>query len=112
MRKLFGIAVAAVWLVTLACADTALTPAMHCQGGHMPCCPRSGGPNAQCSPVQCAPGDFQKSDARYAAEAPAAHRGAAPASGVPQPSLSSARELIPGLFHRASVFRLKDDLRI
>lgn len=111
MRRLLGVALAAVWLVTLACAETAVTPAMHCQRPHMPCCPRSGS-HAQCSPLQCSEQAFQKSDAGNATEAPAADRAAAPVAAVAQRCRSSVRELMPGLCYRATVFRLKDDLRI
>lgn len=112
MRKLLGVALAAVWLVTLACAETAVTPATLCLRHRMPCCPRSATHGAQCSPLQCAEQAFQKSDARYAAEAPVVHRGPAPRAAIPQPSLSPVRELMPGLCFRAAVFRLKGDLRI
>ena len=111
-RKLLVIALATVWLVCLACADSAAASTLHFERPHMPCCPRSGNQSARCSSAQCGSQAFQKSDARSAGEAPAAHPIAAPRLAVARPWLSSLRELTPGLFHRAAVFRLKDDLRI
>ncbi len=112
MQKLLTIALAAMWLATLACTDAAFASSQHFPHRRMPCCPRSGTPGAQCSPDQCAGGAFQKSDAGYAGKAPALHRTAAPLPSIPQPSLWSSRAWMPGLCFRAAVFRLKDDLRI
>lgn len=109
-RKLLVVALAAIWVATLACADT-VVPAAHPPHRPMPCCPRSGKQSAQCPPDQCDQA-FEKTDARFAAGASALHRASAPRPRIPQPSLSPVRELTPGLFFRAPVFRLKDDLRI
>lgn len=112
MRNLLVIALAAVWLATLACAEMAVEPSTHHQRHHLPCCPRSGTQGAQCSSIQCVDQAFQKSDARYAAEAPAIHHAVTLRPSISLPSFSSFHELVPGLFYRASVFRLKDDFRI
>jgi len=110
MRRLFGVALASLWLVTLASAATAVTPAMHCQGMHMPCCPRSGGDGARCAPVQCAPQAFQKSETRTLPRSSTFHR-----AGFAQPDVQPSpanRRPQAGRSFRPPVFRLKDDLRI
>lgn len=111
MRTWLSAALVCVWAVTLASADTAITPAMHCQGHAMPCCPHSGPDGARCAPVQCAEQAFQKSDSRDALEAPALGSAAAPAAVLEQPSPFAPQPLF-AIAPRASVFRLKDDLRI
>ncbi|MGA8108905.1 MAG: hypothetical protein WBD46_13115 [Acidobacteriaceae bacterium] len=110
MRRVFGVALASLWLVTLASAATAVAPAMHCQGMHMPCCPRSGGDCARCAPAQCVPQAFQKSEARTLPRSPACHRADAAQPDV-GPSSASLRPEV-GRWVRPRVFRLKDDLRI
>lgn len=109
-RRLLGVVLAGLWLVNLACAETAVAPGMHCQGTHMPCCPRSGG--AQCASVQCVSQVFQKSDSRNTVEALAAHCSAARQPPAIQPSPAARSAVTSGLLFRSSVFRLKDDLRV
>jgi hypothetical protein len=105
-------ALCTVWIATVAQADTAVTPAMHCQGGHMPCCPRSGhGEN--CSPVRCTEQVPERAEAQVV-QAQAGEWVAMPPVRIDAMRLPAAqfvRELTPGLRFGASVFRLKDDLR-
>lgn len=107
-----ALVLSAIWICTLAMAGTAVTPAMHCQRSHMPCCPRSGGNGESCSGARCTEQVPEKSEAQAVkAKAEAATR--SPRSDL---SASSApaqiRELTSGLRFHAAVFRLKDDLRI
>lgn len=111
--RALALTLAAVWIVTLAFADTAVTPAMHCQRGHMPCCPR-GSDGESCSSARCTvqipekseTQDHRAEDDEAVAVVPA--RMDAPRTFRREP----ARELTPGLRCHASVFRLKDDLRV
>jgi hypothetical protein len=108
------LALSAVWVVTLAFADTAVTPAMHCQRGHMPCCPRSGD-GESCSSARCTEQVPEKAEAQVErakegeaqAVVPAGYDGA---SG--RFAQEPVRELTSGLRYQAPVFRLKDDFRI
>jgi hypothetical protein len=103
---------AGIWMVTVAFADTAVTPAMHCQR-HMPCCPQSGN-GESCSSAQCTEQIPEKAEAQTVqaperetvAVAPVRSGDAAQAAWEP------VWELTTGLRYQASVFRLKDDLRI
>ena len=108
------LALAGVWVVTLAFADTAVTPAMHCPRGHMPCCPRSGSGEG-CSDARCTEQVPEKAEAQVVQ----AKEGEAQAAVLPvhlDGSDGSAwepvRELTSGLHFQAAVFRLKDDFRI
>lgn len=108
-----ALALAAVWVATLAFADTAVTSAMHCQRGHMPCCPRSGN-GESCSDARCTEQAPEKAEAQGVqakegeSQAVVTPILADSASGfAPEP----VRELTPGLHYRAPVFHLKDDLR-
>ncbi|MFZ0271557.1 MAG: hypothetical protein WB524_19845 [Acidobacteriaceae bacterium] len=111
--RALALTLAAVWIVTLALADTAVTPAMHCQRGHMPCCPR-GGEGESCSGTRCTEQvpekaeaqDTQARESEAVAVAPA--RMDAPRAARPEPVL----ELTSGPRYHVSVLRLKDDLRI
>ena len=112
--RLVGVALCCVWVATLAQADTAVTPAMHCQR-HMPCCPQ--GTNENCSQARCAEQVPEKTEA----QAEKAERGrandsrAVPAiqrDAICRVRVEPVRELTAGLQFRATVFRLKDDLRI
>jgi hypothetical protein len=111
--RALALVLAAVWIVTLAFADTAVTPAMHCQRGHMPCCPR-GSDGENCSSARCTEQVPEKSEAQDAqakegeAVAVVPARMEAPGAFSPEPVL----ELTSGLHYQAAVFRLKDDLRI
>ena len=108
-----ALALVAVWVATLAFADTPVTPAMHCQRGHMPCCPRSDS-GESCSSAQCTEQVPEKAEAQsvQAREDEAV----ATATVWPEDARRSAdqpvRALTTGLHDHASVFRLKDDLRI
>ena len=115
-RVMRGVALglSAVWIVTLAVADTAVTPAMHCQRGHMPSCPQSSN-GESCSSARCTEQVPEKSEA----EAVQAKEGEVQALVPPvrmdnggQPGWEPVWELTTGLRYQASVFRLKDDLRI
>jgi|SRR5579863_2689585 hypothetical protein len=112
--RALALALSAVWVVTLAFADTAVTPAMHCQRGHMPCCPRSGN-GESCSDARCTEQVPEKAEAQgvqakegetQAVVSPVLVDGAKRFSPEPR------RELTAGLRYCAPVFRLKDDLRI
>jgi hypothetical protein len=101
-------------LVTLATADMAITPAMHCQRTQMPCCPRSGPNGESCSSVGCTEQIPEKSEAQAVRAKESAAAAFPPAvvdaSGRRKPL--PARELTSGLRYRAPVFHLKDDFRI
>jgi hypothetical protein len=107
-----GLALSAVWVVTLPTADNAVTQAMHCQRSHMPCCPRNSGSGENCSGARCTEQVPEKSESQAAkAKTEAAARSPrndVSASSAPAP----IRELTSGLRFHAAVFRLKDDLRI
>jgi hypothetical protein len=110
VRRFFGVALTSLWLVTVAAAAAA-SPAMHCQGMHMSCCPRSGSDGAQCVPVQCDSQAFQKSEARTLPRTSVLSRAAAP-SEIVQPSLRNVLMSAAVPLDRSDVFRWKDDLRI
>ena len=112
--RALALALSAVWVLTLAFADTAVVPAMHCPRGHMPCCPRSGN-GESCSDARCTEQVPEK------AEAQGVQTKEGQSQAVVQPVLVNGApgfarepmcELIQGLHYRAPVFRLKDDLRI
>jgi hypothetical protein len=80
---------------------------------HMPCCPRDDAGAKGCSTSQCAVQASKKTEAQsgeqvvnlLVADAVFSDLAVIPRAGV-------LRELTPGLRFAASVFRLKDDLRI
>jgi len=106
------VALCAFWLAAFFAADAALLPASHCARLHMPCCP--GG--ERCAPAQCVEQVAQKPEAQVVRadeceqppEAAIAARPMRPAV----PGGSFIRVLRTGLRFQASVFRLKDDLRV
>ena len=114
MTRGLALALTAVWVVTLAFANTAVTPAMHCQRGHMPCCPRSAN-SESCSSARCTEQVPEKAEAQ-AAQVREAESQAVVApirvDGFRRFAQEPVRELTAGLRYGASVFRLKDDLRI
>lgn len=92
----------------------AITPAMHCQRTHMPCCPRSGPGGESCSGARCTEQVPEKSEAQ-AVKAKESEAAVFPpalldVSGRRKPL--PARELTSGLRYHAPVFHLKDDFRI
>jgi len=105
-----ALALSAIWIWTLATAETAVTPAMHCQRSHMPCCPRNGGNGESCSGARCTEQVPEKSEAQVlkAKTEAAARSPRRDVSANPAP----LHELTCGLGFHAAVFRLKDDLRI
>lgn len=111
--RVLALALSVVWVATLAFADTAVTPAMHCQRGHMPCCPRSGN-GESCSSPQCSELVPEKSEAQVvkAKEGEAISVPPARIAAGNRSAVEPMRELTSGLRHYASVFRLKDDFRI
>jgi hypothetical protein len=114
MGKVLAVALCAGWVATLAFADTAVTPAMHCPRGHKPCCPQSGS-GESCSTARCTEQIPEKAEARVL-EAPASETQAAVApvriAEAQRSAAEPARELTAGLHYHAPIFRLKDDLRI
>jgi len=111
--RVLALALAAVWVVTLAFADTAVTPAMHCQRGHMPCCPQNSN-GESCSSAQCTEQVPEKAESQ-GARVKESETAVVPAAGVEAAARRVAEpmhELSLGLRYQASVFRLKDDLRI
>lgn len=101
---------AAVWMATGLAAGAAVTPAMHCHNGAMPCCPPAGSESAQCAGAQCTEAVPQKAETGVRIDAPALPFAGATSSR--QSSPSPICELTAGLRFQAAVFRLKDDLRI
>ncbi len=116
--KVLGLVLAAVWVVTLAFADTAVAPAMQCQRGHMPCCPSTGNSEGcvgnNCSAARCTEQVPEKAEAQTvkAREGEAAAASPVWMDAVGLSIAQPVRELMPGLRYHAPVFRLKDDLRI
>ncbi|MGA7353442.1 MAG: hypothetical protein WBP95_08395 [Acidobacteriaceae bacterium] len=111
--RVLALALSAVWIATLAQADTAVTPAMHCQRGHMPCCPRSGN-GESCSSARCTEQVPEKAETQVvkAKEGEAVALPPVRTDGMGRPAAEPMRELTSGLRFSAAVFRLKDDLRI
>lgn len=114
---MLALALAAVWVVTVAFADTAVTPAMRCQRGHMPCCPRTGDSEGcageSCSSVRCTEQVPEKAEGQvvHAKDGETATP-AVGKNGASAPAQEPVRELTSGLRYQSPVFRLKDDLRI
>lgn len=112
--RALALALSAVWVVTLACGDTAVTPAMHCQRGHMPCCPRSGN-GESCSDARCVEQVPEKAETQGVQNKDGASQAAVPVVRVEAakaPAWAPREELTAALHYRTAVFRLKDDLRI
>jgi hypothetical protein len=112
--RALALALAAVWVVTLAFADTAVTPAMHCQRGHMPCCPQSGS-SENCSSARCTEQIPEKAEAQLTQAQEDEGQAAVPAILPPSANRFApepTQELTAGLRYQTAVFRLKDDLRI
>jgi hypothetical protein len=105
------LALIAVWIVASVGAGASITPAMHCQGHNMPCCPPAGSSSAQCAGAQCLEQIPQKSESRAATSSPALRMTAAADFPAPRHTFVPVHELTPGLRFPSSVFRLKDDLR-
>lgn len=111
--RLLGLALCVVWIATLAQADTAVTPGMHCQR-HMPCCPQ-GSSGESCSTARCTEQVPEKAEAQVERARADESRAGVPAireGAVRSSAREPVRELTSGLQFRAGVFRLKDDLRI
>ena len=111
---MLALALSAVWIVTLALADTAVTPAMHCQRGHMPCCPRSGNGESCCFRRRCTEQVPEKAEAQVvkAKEDEAVALLPVRIDAIGRSTAEPVRELTSGLRFSTAVFRLKDDLRI
>jgi predicted transglutaminase-like cysteine proteinase len=112
--RALALALAAVWVVTLAFADTAVTPAMHCQRGHMPCCPQSSS-SESCSTARCAEQIPEKAEAQLTQDQEDEIQAVVPpvpTAIAPRLTPEFVRELTAGLRYQTPVFRLKDDLRI
>ncbi len=112
--RALALALSAVWVVTLAFADTAVTPVMHCQRGHMPCCPRSGN-GESCSDARCTEQVPEKAEAQSVrAKEGESQAVVSPVlvDGAKRFAREPVRELTQGLHYRSPVFHLKDDLRI
>lgn len=110
--RMIASGLAAVWLATSLAAGAAVTPAMHCHHGAMPCCPPAGSESAQCAGAQCTEAVPQKAETGVTIDAPSPRLPSADASSSEQSSPSPIRALTAGLRFQAPVFRLKDDLRI
>lgn len=105
---MLALVLSVAWVATVACADA--QPAMHHH--HMPCCPSDAGTQG-CSTGQCAvqaPEKKEVQSGERAANLPVAD--AASSDWAVTPRAGVLRELTPGLRFAATVFRLKDDLRI
>lgn len=114
MARALTLALTGLWLLTLGFADTAVTPAMHCQQGHMPCCPQSSS-GESCSSARCAEQIPEKAEAQTewtAQDEAQAIVPPAPPAGLQRSGREAVPELTAGLHFRIAVFRLKDDLRI
>lgn len=112
IARLLSLAVASVWIVTLVWAVTAVTPPLHCQRSHMPCCPSG----ESCSNAPCTEQIPEKTE-KQAVHAKERDSARTTKAGVPLPvlrrgSAALVRELSAGLRFCCPVFRLKDDLRI
>ena len=112
MLRLLTLALVAVWMVTVTAAGAAVVPAMHCPAAHMPCCPPSQNGTAQCMASECIEQVPQKAEARLDVQVQPVQLAAPVEDGPTQPSPEPPRELHSGLRFHATVFRLKDDLRI
>ena len=108
---MLALALTLVWVATLAFAETAITPAMHCQGSRMPCCPRG---SESCSTARCAEQVPEKAEAQVSRADEGETVAVLPAWAEPAmaPTARLVEELTTGLCYHASVFHLKDDLRI
>jgi hypothetical protein len=105
-----SVALTAIWMVSVVAAGAAVTPAMHCHGINMPCCPPSGSESARCSGTQCVEQIPQKSEAT--AKAPVVQAATPVESIAVRVATAPARELTAGYRFPSPVFRFKDDFRI
>jgi len=110
--RVMALGLVAVWLATGLAAGASVTPAMHCHHGAMPCCPPAGSESAQCAGAQCTEAIPQKAETGVRLDVPALRLPVCDATSSEQSSPSPICELTSGLRFQASVFRLKDDLRI
>lgn len=113
IARLLTLALVAVWMVTVTAAGAAVTPAMHCHGVNMPCCP----PATSSSMTRCLDSDCieqvpQKAEIGLDAQAAAVLIPAAVEAATPRPMHEPVGLLHGGMRFHAPVFRLKDDLRI
>ena len=112
ISRLLTLALVAVWMVTVTAAGAAVTPAMHCHGIDMPCCPPADSSSmARCLTSECLEQIPQKAEAGLEVQV-AVVVSAVIEHAAPQPIHAPARELHAGLRFQTPVFRLKDDLRI
>lgn len=109
---MMALGLVAVWLAASLAAGAAVTPAMHCHHGAMPCCPPAGSESAQCSGALCAEAVPQKAETGVRIHVPALRLPVSETSSSEQSSPSPILAMTAGLRFHASVFRLKDDLRI
>lgn len=113
ISRLLTLALVAVWMVTVTAAGAAVTPAMHCHGIDMPCCPPADSSSmARCLTSECIEQIPQKAEAGLDVQVAAVVVSTASEHATPQPIQAPARELHAGLRFQTQVFRLKDDLRI
>lgn len=113
ISRLLTLALVAVWMVTVTAAGAAVTPAMHCHGVAMPCCPPAGSSSmARCLDSECIEQVPQKVETSLDAQAVAVLIPAAVEATTPRPMHEPVRLLQGGLRFHAPVFRLKGDLRI
>jgi hypothetical protein len=112
IARILTLVLTSVWMGAVIAAGAAETPAMHCHGINMPCCPPSGGDSTSCSGAQCIEQVPQKNESRIVNPAPAPRVPIAVLDVRVRPSHVPVIELTSGLRYQSSVFRLKDDLRI
>lgn len=112
IARLAALVLAASWMVTLAAAETSITPPMRCQRSHMPCCPN----NESCSRAQCTEQVSERAEAQAVddqmQETHSSVTASLPVFAVRKAAAWRLRELTPGLHFYFPVFGLKDDLRI
>jgi hypothetical protein len=104
-----ALAVAAVWVTMATSAVSMVTPAAHCHGVPMPCCPPNDAGAAHCVSAQCIVELPQRAEAP---NLPVAQVTEATLMAVPQLFPAPVRDLTRGVGWEPGVFRLKDDLRI
>jgi len=110
IARLAALVLAASWMVTLAAAETSITPPMRCQRSHMPCCPN----NESCSRAQCTEQASERAETQTIDDLMQATHSSATTS-LPifaKAPAGQLRELNSGLHFHFPVFGLKDDLRI
>ena len=113
ISRLLTLVLVALWMVTVTATGTAATPAMHCHGVAMPCCPpASSSSRARCLDSECIEQVPQKAEAGLDAQVAAVLIPAALEAAMPRPMHEPVLLLHAGLRFHAPVFRLKDDFRI